>query len=137
VREVFTDTLYWAALVNPRDQWREQALAASQSLEGARMVTTQEVLTDFLNALASAGTHIRQRAGALVEQMRTDPGLEILPQSRETFEAGFELHRKRPDKGYSLTDCISMQSMRSHEIVEVLTNDHQFAQGGFVVLLKA
>ena len=62
MRVIFTDTLFWVALVNPRDQWREQALAASQSLAGVRMVTTQEVLTEFLNALSSAGAHVRDAA---------------------------------------------------------------------------
>jgi predicted nucleic acid-binding protein len=136
MKVVFADTLYWVAIVNPRDQWREQALAVSQSLGDMRMVTTQEVLIEFLNALASAGPHVRERAGALVEQMGSDPSVEILPQSQETFHAGFELHRSRPDKGYSLTDCISMAAMRARGITEVLTHDHHFGQEGFIVLLR-
>ena|SRR5436190_19894249 len=85
MRVVFTDTLYWVALVNPRDQWRERALAVSQSLEDVQMVTTQEVLIEFLNALASAGSHVRERAVALVEQMNSDPSIEVLPQSLRHF----------------------------------------------------
>jgi predicted nucleic acid-binding protein len=37
----------------------------------------------------------------------------------------------RPDKGYSLTDCISMQTMRKEGLTEVLTKDRHFEQEGF------
>jgi predicted nucleic acid-binding protein len=39
------------------------------------------------------------------------------------------------DKGYSLTDCISMNVMRDRGINDVLTQDKQFAQEGFNILL--
>lgn len=53
-----------------------------------------------------------------------------------TAMAGLDLYGARPDKGYSLTDCISMQTMRDRGIVEVLTHDHHFEQEGFVLLLR-
>ena len=37
------------------------------------------------------------------------PVIRVIPQSRESFLAGLHLYRSRPDKGYSLVDCISMQ----------------------------
>lgn len=40
-----------------------------------------------------------------------------------------------PDKGYSLTDCISMNVMRAQGMAEVLTHDGHFAQEGFTILL--
>ncbi len=45
--------------------------------------------------------------------------------------AGLQLYRDRPDKRYSLTDCISMQTMRREGLTEVLTNDRHFEQEGF------
>jgi predicted nucleic acid-binding protein len=44
-------------------------------------------------------------------------------------------YTKRPDKGYSLTDCISMLIMRQHGINEALTSDDHFTQEGFTKLL--
>jgi hypothetical protein len=41
------------------------------------------------------------------------------------------LYQSRLDKGYSLTDCISMQTMRREGLTEVLTNDRHFEQEGF------
>jgi len=40
------------------------------------------------------------------------------------------------DKGYSLTDCISMETMRHEGITDVLTNDAHFEQEGFRALLR-
>jgi predicted nucleic acid-binding protein len=101
------------------------------------MVTTEEVLTEFLNALGAAGPHIRERASALADQIRSSSEVEVQPQSQETFESGFAFYKARPDKGFSLTDCISMLAMRSRGLTEVLTHDHHFEQEGFVVLLRA
>jgi predicted nucleic acid-binding protein len=46
------------------------------------------------------------------------------------------LYAARPDKGYSLTDCISMQTMRKEGLTEALTNDRHFEQEGFRVLFR-
>ena len=66
----------------------------------------------------------------------TDEDVTVLPQTRQTFLEGLALYENRLDKGYSLTDCISMNACRTEGITEVLTNDHHFAQEGFVVLIS-
>jgi predicted nucleic acid-binding protein len=45
-------------------------------------------------------------------------------------------YERRPDKSYSLTDCISMVVMEEEGINEVLSNDHHFEQEGFTILFK-
>jgi uncharacterized protein len=65
-----------------------------------------------------------------------DPGIRVIPQSRATFLAGLELYHARPDKGYSLIDCISMQTMRREGLTDVLTNDRHFEQEGFRALFR-
>jgi predicted nucleic acid-binding protein len=62
--------------------------------------------------------------------------VRVIAQNPESFRAGFDLYRARLDKGYSLTDCISMQTMRSQAITDVLTNDAHFDQEGFSALLR-
>ena len=54
--------------------------------------------------------------------------------THESFLAGLALYKARADKGYSLTDCISMTAMRERNITEVLTHDRHFAQEGFTLL---
>ena len=79
---------------------------------------------------------MRREVTANVEAMMSDPGVRIIPQSHDSFVAGFDLYRSRPDKGYSLTDCISMQIMRREGITEALTNDRHFEQEGFRALFR-
>lgn len=57
-----------------------------------------------------------------------------MPQTHENFLAGLDLYKARADKGYSLTDCISMIAMRERNLTEVLTHDHHFTQEGFTSL---
>jgi predicted nucleic acid-binding protein len=66
----------------------------------------------------------------------TNPAIRVVEQSRDSFLAGLDLYQSRPDKGYSLTDCISMQTMRRGRITEALTNDHHFEQEGFRALFR-
>jgi uncharacterized protein len=45
------------------------------------------------------------------------------------------LYGRRPDKAWSLTDCISFEVMTERGITEALTSDHHFMQAGFQALL--
>jgi predicted nucleic acid-binding protein len=45
--------------------------------------------------------------------------------------------RSRPDKDWSLTDCISFVVMTEAALEEALTGDHNFEQAGFAALLKS
>lgn len=133
---IFADTFYWLALIDTRDDWHARATAASRLYAKTRLVTTDEVLVEVLNTFSGGRPSIRRAALAAVERIHANPLVEVVPQSRETFLAGVTLYAARPDKGYSLTDCISMQTMRVRGLTEVLTHDHHFLQEGFVVLLR-
>lgn len=136
MKRVFADTLYWGAAIHPHDQYRAQAICAREALGEVRLVTTDEVLTELLDGLAQRGTHLRDAATCAVRAILGDRRVSVHPQSRESFLAGLHLYEQRYDKGYSLVDCISMTTMRSRGISEVLTNDHHFMQEGFIVLLR-
>jgi predicted nucleic acid-binding protein len=136
MRIVFADTFYWVALSNPNDQWYARSLAVSKRLGQAFILTTDSVLVEFLNFFSSYGPRIRDAAASRVNSILTNPNIEVVPQERDLFLAGLSLYEKRLDKGYSLTDCISMIAMRERAISEVLTNDDHFAQEGFALLIK-
>jgi uncharacterized protein len=131
---VFADSLYWIAIAFPRDQWHARAVRASQALQGVQILTTEEILTEFLNAFRYNAI-LRRTAATTVRGIQADPGTVILPQSRQSFLAGLTLYEARPDKAYSLTDCISMATMRQGGITEILTHDGHFTQEGFTILL--
>ena len=133
MRQVFADTLYWLALFVPGDEWKEASRVVD--LSGASLVTTEEVLSEFLTAVCARGDHVRRLACRSVREILNDPGVEVVVQSHESFLAGLALYERRPDKQYSLVDCISMNVMRRRQIQEVLTHDRHFSQEGFVRLL--
>jgi uncharacterized protein len=131
---VFADTFYWLALANARDQWHEAAKRLSAGLAGASLVTTEEVLIEVLTWFASHGPRGRGHAVATVRSILQDSGSRVVPQTHEGFLAALELYEQRLDKQYSMTDCISMQTMRSLGLTEVLTRDEHFSQEGFRIL---
>jgi uncharacterized protein len=134
MRRVFTDSLYWIAIASPRDQWHARAVEASRTLQGVQLVTTEEVLSEFLNAFRH-NADLRRAATSTVGGIRGDPDVLLVPQSHQSFLAGLSLYAARPDKAYSLTDCISMATMRQEGIIEFLSHDHHFTQEGFTILL--
>ena len=69
--------------------------------------------------------------------LTADPATQIVASSADLWKRGRSLYASRPDKDWSLTDCISFVVMQEHGLTEALTADHHFEQAGFVALLKA
>lgn len=78
----------------------------------------------------------RSEATGLLEFLETDPQVEIVPWSDLLYQRGFDLFRQRPDKEWSLTDCISFSVMEERRLRESLTTDGHFEQAGFRALLR-
>jgi uncharacterized protein len=100
-------------------------------------VTTEEVLTEYLNYFCTGPAHLRRKAALIVEAVFREPTVRLIRQSTTSFRAGFALYQSRPDKGYSLTDCISMETMRREGLDDVLTNDRHFEQESFRALFRS
>ena len=132
--EVFADSFYWIALANPADAWHQEATKFSQTNPAAVLVTTDEALSEFLNYFSAAGERKRRIVAGMFEETMSHPLIVVLPQTRESLLRGFALYKDRADKGYSLTDCISMTTMHERNINEVLTHDRHFTQEGFTLL---
>ena|SRR5579862_6059310 len=133
---LFADTFYWIALADSTDSAHPLALTLTAERAASQIVTTDEVLTEYLTFFGSAPASTRREAAEVVEDLLTNSIVRVIPQSRASFRAGLQLYRDRPDKGYSLVDCISMQTMRREELTEVLTNDRHFEQEGFRALFR-
>jgi predicted nucleic acid-binding protein len=82
-------------------------------------------------ANALGGTSVRKQATGLLNQIEADPGFTVVRQSDDFYERGLILYSERPDKNWSLTDCISFVVMEAHGITEALTGDRHFEQAGF------
>lgn len=130
---IFVDTGYFLALLDTRDTLHQRALQWSRGLNEP-LLTTEYVVVEMFNAF-SAPTK-RFRPHGLLAQLRKTPQYEILPASPQLFEAGLQLHAARPDKEWSLTDCISFVVMSERDISRALAYDHHFEQAGFEPLLR-
>jgi uncharacterized protein len=133
---VFADTFYWIALADFTDSSHRRAITLTAERAGSPIITTDEVLTEYLSFFSTAPAQFRSEAAESVEGILTSSVIRVVPQSRESFLDGLRLFRARPDKRYSLVDCISMQTMRKEGLIEVLTNDRHFEQEGFRALFR-
>lgn len=134
---VFADAGYWIALFNPRDQLHDKAAVAAQITQGRLIVTSQMVLTEFLNHYASFGEPFRQRAVQVVRSLQDDADVEVIVQTAEQFEAALTLYAQRQDKAWGFTDCASIVIMQERGITEALAHDEHFSQAGFRLLLRS
>ena len=114
----------------------ESALAITAERAVSSVVTTDEVLAEYLTFFSTSPEQMRRQAAGSVQDLLDNPTIRVMPQSRGSFLSGLELYIERPDKRYSLTDCISMQTMRREGLTEVLTNDRHFEQEGFLTLFR-
>lgn len=133
MRKLFADTYFYIAILSREDRQRKPVEAIARTLR-ARTITSDWVLVEVANALADPST--RSLYTALAANLRSNPLVEVLPVDSELQRRGEELYGARPDKGWSLTDCISFVIMNDQQITEALTADHYFEQAGFVALLK-
>jgi predicted nucleic acid-binding protein len=130
----FADTAYFLALLNPQDGWHQPALLLSRRREGP-LLTTVWILLEVGDALATGPN--RQLFPRWLDSLLASAHLEIVPATNDWFFRGLALYRARPDKEWSLTDCISFVVMGERSLTEALTSDHHFEQAGFTALLKA
>lgn len=133
MRRVFADTFYFLAVLNQRDSAHEQALAFYGD-DQLHLVTTEWILTE----VADANAEPARRPGyqQLLAVLEQDKHVQVVPASHELFRRGLRLFFDRPDKAWSLTDCISFVVMSDEGLPEALTGDHHFDQAGFTALLR-
>jgi uncharacterized protein len=134
MRIIFADAFYWIALLNRNDKYYSIVKTFNRNLTNVILITTDEVLIEFLNFYSSSGMEMRRNAVSKVEDILNSQMVKVIHQKHDYFLAGLFLYKQRLDKGYSLTDCISMSIMKELGINEVLTHNKHFAQEGFTIL---
>ena len=144
--EVFADTYYWLGMLDRRDPYHEQVMGFSGRLRGRPIITSELVLIEFLDAVSGARFHLREGGVMLVESIRANPGITVMPLSQTTVTEALKTYSRCPVKvghnglkrslGWSLTDCASFQIINERGIRDALTADHHFKQAGFVPLFQ-
>ena len=132
---VFLDTGYAIALLSPRDQYHVPAKRLGADLKSGdhKVVTTDAVILELGAALARVA--YRGAAITFIDGLRADPNVEIVALERTLVESAYRLFKERPDKEWSLTDCVSFVLIRERGISEALTADQHFVQAEIKALL--
>lgn len=125
---VFADTFYYLALFNKADAYHEIASQYAQT-SNAKIVTTAWVLTEVADALS--GPQARMLFLEMYRVLCDNESVIVIEPELDTFESGIQLYAERPDKDWSLTDCISFVVMQRMDLVSALTGERHFIQAGF------
>ena len=131
----FADTSYWMALSRKRDQYHRHAAAWNQFVirTSSTIVTTEAVLWEWLNAFSDASTLAVAAEGD--RRAHADARIEVVPFQSELIDSAVQVYRTRPDKSWSLTDCLSFVVMERRQLTEALTTDRHFEQAGMKAMM--
>lgn len=129
---VFADTSFFVAAIAPRDAYDRRAIEFSRAFEG-EVWTTEFVIVELGNYLF----RIKDRPffEPILKNIRQSAQYRIIEATHGLLERGIQRFVDRPDKKWSLTDCISFVVMEEQGITEALTSDGDFGQLGFKALL--
>jgi uncharacterized protein len=129
MNRVFADSFYFFAVSKTRDPAHARAAAFTRSFSG-RFVVTGWIVTELGDGMCQPSRHpVFTR---LAQQLRTDPAVHFIPCDDALMAEGIDLFEQRPDKEWSLTDCISFIVMKREGLTDALAGDHHFEQAGFV-----
>lgn len=97
------------------------------------MVATAWIVVELADALCDPPN----RLDRLFTSLSDDPNVTIVQDEPSLLDRGIDLYRRRPDKAWSLTDCISFVVMEERGLKDALTADRHFEQAGFRPLFGA
>ncbi|MSQ96741.1 MAG: PIN domain-containing protein [Gemmataceae bacterium] len=130
---VFMDTYGLIAWINTRDAAHQPVKSYLDGYSGS-IVTTEWVLLEFADALSLSST--KPFAIEAIKRIHRLPMFLVVGFAPAVYLAGFDLYEARPDKDWSLTDCISFAVMTERGLSDALTADHHFEQAGFRAIFK-
>ena len=133
MKTIFADAFYFVGLLNRADQHHARVAAAARQLR-EDVLTTEWILAEFADALAESAS--RRLVPQFIRTLEQDSKVRIIRAGADLFQRGLRRYEERPDKEWSLTDCISFVVMEDENILDALTGDQHFEQAGFVALLK-
>ncbi len=131
---LFLDSGFFVARFSPRDQYHQAARRLTRLVDEARELwTTEAILLEVGAVFRRPGQ--RGIAARIWDQLHRDPRCHVVSISGSLLERGMELFRNRPDKAWTLADCISFVVMGDHDLTDSLSCDQHFVQAGFHALL--
>ncbi len=94
------------------------------------LTTTSYIVDEVVTFFNVRGQH--GKAVELGEVLLSSPSVRMVHVGEDLLGRALDLLRGRPDKRYSLTDCVSFVVMRERGIATAFAFDRHFEQEGFV-----
>lgn len=130
---LFLDTAFIQALLNPRDDYHNQAKQLFPRIRAASEVwITEAIFAEVGNALSAFN---RNGAIQFIQQCYRTENIKIVSVDTELLMQALALYESRPDKTWGLTDCISFVVMQQQSLTDAVTGDRHFVQAGFRALM--
>lgn len=130
---LFLDTAFIQALLNPRDDYHQQAKQLLPRIRAASEVwLTEAILVEVGNALSALN---RNGAVQFIQQCYHTENITVVSVDTALLEQALTLYQSRPDKDWGLTDCISFVVMQQQNLTDAATSDRHFLQAGFCPLM--
>ena len=130
--EFLADTFYWLAILNPDDAHAD--IVAGATFDGD-LILTDAIRLEVMDALSDRRN--RPRPSNSGRRRSTSEHIIVIPTTEPLLARAAELFRRRPDKDWSFTDCLSFVVMADRGIRTALTGDHHFEQAGFGIAFKS
>src|SRR5438105_3847645 len=131
-RAYFVDAWFFIALIDRTDRHHPAAARLIRRLGNTQLVTHEAIFFEVLAFFSEEGSRARAEAVAVVRRALVE--MTVIASDRASLLRALDRYASRPDKEYSLTDCMSMSLMKERGIQHVLTNDHHFRQEGFTLV---
>ena len=129
---LFVDTVFIQALFDKNDQHHAWAMRNLNLMQNATRVYVSEAV--FVEVAAALSAVNRLGAARFIRQCYITPNITVVPFDHNLFLRGLALYESRPDKNWSLVDCVSFLVMQDHAITAAMSTDHHFEQAGFQLI---
>lgn len=130
---LFLDTAFIQALLNPRDDYHNQAKELFPRIRAASEVwITEAIFVEVGNALSAFN---RSGAVQFIQQCYRTENIRVVSVDTELLMQALAFYQSRVDKTWGLTDCISFIVMQQNHLTDAVTGDRHFVQAGFRALM--
>jgi len=111
MNECYVDSVCWIAILNKDDELHQIADKEYKRWlkSNIKLVTSTFVLVEVANSLCKP-KH-RNSVVEFYRRLKSSKRIEIISIDRKLWSSGWILYENRPDKAWSLTDCISIEIM--------------------------
>ena len=126
--KIFLDTSALIAYYNADDKYHAQAVEVMEEIKRGEIPFSRFYVTDYVFdetvTFVECILKNHELALSLGDALQTSPLTTIIRIDEDTFNESWE--RFKQYKGFSFTDCASLQAVKRHNIDSVLTFDEHF-----------